>query len=273
MIGIEEVFRVLRPIALLIYGDTNSTLAGALVGAKMGIPIIHVEAGIRSYNRAMAEEVNRIVADTFSSILCCPTKEAVENLRKEGIDHKGVYLTGDVMCDMLEQSRHKIKAPLSGKYYFCTIHRPYNTDIPERMLLLLQALNGLDHKVIFAIHPRTRRSILEMGVSTSLYSNITIIDPVGYIDCLSYQSGASCVITDSGGMQKEAYMLQRKCITLRSETEWNETLRERWNILVYDNIETISSLVHEMPGIYVDGMFGDGNAAAIIVNLIKKHIQ
>jgi len=272
MSGIEEVCTALRPEAILLYGDTNSTLAGALVGAKMGIPIIHVEAGIRSYNRSMAEEVNRIVADTFSSILCCPIPEAVENLQKEGITHDGVYLTGDVMCDILERSRSRINIPLPGPYYFCTIHRPYNTDVPQRMRLLLHTLNRLDHEVIFAIHPRTRRRIEQMDLPPEQFGNIRFIDPIGYLDSLSYQYGASCVITDSGGIQKEAYMLRKKCLTLRSETEWKETLAHGWNRLVFDDIQSIVELVHEAPGDYVEHMFGEGHAAEAIVQAIKEYL-
>jgi UDP-GlcNAc3NAcA epimerase len=213
------------------------------------------------------------VADTFSSVLCCPTPEAVENLRKEGITHDGVCLTGDVMCDILEQWRDRIKAPLNKPYYFCTIHRPYNTDVPERMLLLLQTLNSLDQPVIFAMHPRTKHRLEQMWISAEHYGNLSFIEPVGYLESLSYQYGSSCVITDSGGMQKETYMLHKKCLTLRSETEWNETLANGWNRLVFNDIRSIIELVHKVPGDYIDNMFGTGKAAEIIVERIRWYFE
>jgi UDP-GlcNAc3NAcA epimerase len=270
MTEIERICSSLQPDAVLVYGDTNSTLAGSLVAVKMGIPIIHVEAGIRSFNRAMPEEVNRIVADTFARLLLCPIPQAVENLQKEGIDHKGVYLSGDLMCDLLESVRGKIHSSEQGEYYFTTIHRPYNTDKPERMRAILGTLNSLDHPVIFPIHPRTLSRLKAASIELAEYPNIRAIAPVGYIECLSMQAGATCVITDSGGIQKEAYMLQKKCITLRSETEWNETLIHGWNTLVFEDVAQIKDLVHQAPGTYEAGMFGDGRAADKIMQAIME---
>lgn len=269
MTGIEEVCTVLRPDAILLYGDTNSTLSGALVAAKMGITCIHVEAGIRSYNRAMPEEVNRIVADTFAQLLFCPIPQAVDNLRKEGISHEGVYMSGDVMCDMLELVRPKIQHPLKEKYYFSTIHRPYNTDSSTRLQRILNTLNRLEYPVIFPIHPRTDACLRAAGVQMADFPNIRFIAPVSYLTCISYQDGAECIITDSGGIQKEAYMLRKKCITVRSETEWNETLEHGWNTLVFEDIESIGRIVHKSPGDYAPCMFGGGNASETITDVLR----
>jgi UDP-GlcNAc3NAcA epimerase len=273
MAGIEEVCAGLRPDAVLLYGDTNSTLAGALVAAKMAIPTIHVEAGIRSYNRAMPEEVNRIVADTFAAVLLCPVPQAVENLRREGISHDGVYLSGDVMCDMLEIIRPKIRHPEAGPYYFATIHRPYNTDDPERLRRILGTLNSLGHPVIFPLHPRTAARMQAAGLDAGAYPNISFIPPAGYLASISYQDGAACIITDSGGIQKEAYMLRKKCITLRSETEWNETLKHGWNTLVFEDIESIPRLADSLPGEWLPDMFGDGQSSRLAADIIMNYFS
>ncbi len=270
MEGIEKVCLAERPDAVLIYGDTNTTLAGALTAVKLQIPVFHVEAGIRGFNRALPEEVNRIIADTFSTLLFCPTQEAADNLRQEGIAHEGVLLTGDVMCDMLEEMRHQIRTFSSEPYYYATLHRPYNTDEPQRLKLVLQALNGLPARVYFPLHPRTRHCMERAGFRAEVYSNIHFLEPVGYLDSLSYQAGAACIITDSSGVQKEAYMLRRKCITLRTETEWHDTLKEGWNRLVFEELEELPRLVAETPGRYVEGMFGDGGAGGRIVEQILR---
>ncbi len=272
MTKIEKVCSSENPDAILIYGDTNSTLAAALVGAKMCIPIIHIEAGLRSFNRAMPEEVNRIVADEFSTLLFCPTQQAIENLKKEGIDHAGIFLSGDVMCDTLHLVKDKIKKLNDEPYYFTTLHRPYNTDEKDRLSNILFILNDLDKMVIFPIHPRAVSRMHSFGINRKDYKNIRFIDPVGYVESLSYQSFSDAVITDSGGMQKEAYMLQKKCITLRSETEWTETLNNGWNTLVFDNIEEIKEILLNTPGYYIPDIYGTGNAAKEIVEIIKENI-
>lgn len=268
MSGIEDACARLRPDAVLLYGDTASTLAGALVAARLHIPAIHIEAGIRSYNRAMPEEVNRIVADTFAGVLCCPIAEAVTNLQREGIDHDGVHLTGDVMCDMLRFVEPRLQPARADDYYFATVHRPYNTDDPARLRAILGALNGLAHPVVLPLHPRTKQRMLSAGIATASFPNIAFIEPIGYLSCLAYQLGAACVITDSGGIQKEAYMLGRKCVTLRSETEWNATLAHGWNTLVFDDVGTLGEAVSRSPGLYVPDMFGDGHAAERIADIV-----
>ena len=273
MAEIEKVAMALKPDAMLIYGDTNSTLAAALVAAKMNIRQIHIEAGLRSYNRSMPEEINRIVADEFASLLFCPTEQAISNLRKEGITHDGIFLSGDVMCDTLKLVEQKIERKEDESYYFVTLHRPYNVDNKERLARILNTLNKLPHKVILPIHPRTVSMFKGFGLNQNDYSNIEFIQPVGYIESLSYQKYANCIITDSGGMQKEAYMLKRKCITLRSETEWTETLINGWNTLIFDNIEQIEIEIGVQPGNYIADVYGTGNAAVEIVQMINKRLN
>lgn len=272
MTEIEAVCEKEKPDALLVYGDTNSTLAGALVAAKMHISLIHIEAGLRSFNRAMPEEVNRIVADQFADILFCPTAKSVENLRQEGITHDKIFVCGDVMCDMVELIRPKIKRLFAPDYYFATIHRPYNTDDPERLKYILESFNGLDKTVIFAVHPRSIARMKTFGLSKENYANIHFIDPVGYVESISYQMFASCIMTDSGGMQKEAYMLKKKCITLRSETEWTETLENDWNTLLFQDFHKLKDVILTEPGNYISEMYGNGHAAAEICGIIKNNL-
>ncbi len=273
MAGIEGVCSTVQPDAMLIYGDTNTTLSAALVAAKAGIPLFHIEAGIRGYNRQLPEEVNRIIADTFSTLLLCPTAQAVDNLRKEGIAHEGVHLTGDVMCDLLEATRAALKPPVEGPYYFATIHRPYNTDHPERMRRIVSALAELDAPVYFTLHPRTLARLSAADIDTAAYPSVHFIGPVGYKASLSYQAGAAGVITDSSGVQKEAYMLRRPCVTLRSETEWPETLAHGWNTLLFEEMEAISGIFSKTPGTYIPGLFGNGRAAEAIVRIIREYFE
>lgn len=272
MAEIEKVCIKEKPDALLVYGDTNSTLAGTLVAAKMCIPLIHVEAGLRSFNRAMPEEINRIVADEFAALLFCPSQQAVANLKKEGITHEKIFVCGDVMCDMLELIRPQIQSIVNYPFYFATIHRPYNTDDVQRLALILDTFEKMDKKVVFAIHPRTIARMKVYGLKENDYSNINFIPPTGYVESISYQMFSDCVITDSGGMQKEAYMLRKKCITLRSETEWTETLQHNWNTLVFDNVASLSDVMQQPCGAYTEQLYGNGNAAAEIVSIIKKNI-
>ena len=273
MTEIEKVCISEKPDAILIYGDTNSTLAGTLVAAKMAIPQIHVEAGLRSFNRSMPEEVNRIVADEFASLLFCPTPQAIENLAKEGIIHDGIFLSGDVMCDTLHLVKDKIKRLFDEPYYFVTLHRPYNTDDKERLESILSVLNKLDKKVIFPIHPRAVARMNSFGIDPKTFPNIHFIEPIGYVESLSYQNYSDAIITDSGGMQKEAYMLQKKCITVRSETEWIETLQNGWNTLVFDNVGEIPEILKVPCGAHFPDVYGKGNAAAEIVQIIHSRLD
>jgi UDP-GlcNAc3NAcA epimerase len=273
MTEIERVCEIEKPDALLIYGDTNSTLAGALVAAKMEIPQIHIEAGLRSYNRSMPEEINRIVADEFAYLLFTPTDSCKENLRKEGIVHERIFLVGDVMCDIMEIIKPRVKRMVDYSYYFATIHRPYNTDDSSRLSDILLAFNSLDRKVIFSIHPRTVSKLRSFGLNTEDYQNIVFVPPSSYVESIGYQLFSEAIITDSGGIQKEAYMLHKKCITLRSETEWVETLRGGWNSILFDNIPSqLPEFIKKQPGEYIENLYGDGTAAQDIISIIRKYI-
>lgn len=271
MIGVEEIFIKEQPDLVLVYGDTNSTLAGAIVAAKLNIPIIHIEAGLRSFNREMPEEINRILTDHVSSMLFCPSEMAVKTLSEEGIT-EGVFITGDVMKDTLRLAIPFLKHKMDGnRYYFATIHRPYNADNEQRLAQLFTAFEELHAPVVFPIHPRTRKNVLQYGIQMDKYRNIRFIDPIGYFDSLSYQMYADAVITDSGGMQKEAYWLKKKCITIRKETEWNETLQQGHNTLIFDDLSILPAIIKETTKADFDEtLYGVGNAAEQIVQLIKE---
>lgn len=272
MTEIEKVCVAEKPDAVLVYGDTNSTLAGTLVAVKMHIPIIHIEAGLRSYNTQMPEEVNRIIADEFATYLFCPTTQAVENLKKEGITHANIFVCGDVMCDMLNLIKPKVKRLLDFNYYFATIHRPYNTDDIDRLRNILEVFDHLDRKVIFTTHPRTIARMESYNLAKENYSNIQFIPPIGYLDSISYQMHADCIITDSGGIQKEAYMLKKKCITLRSETEWVETLEGGWNTLIFDDLNEMSNALTTKAINYKENTYGNGDAASEICKQLIKYL-
>lgn len=267
---VEEILIKEKPDAVLLYGDTNSTIAGALAASKLHIPIIHIEAGLRSYNRQMPEEINRVVTDHLSALLFAPTSAAVQNLEKEGIQ-QGVYLTGDVMCDTLNLMIPFLEKKKDNPYYFVTLHRPYNTDEKGRLIKILQVLDRLFLPVVFPIHPRTANNLHKWGVDLDSFKNIVFVDPVGYKDCLSYQAFAECVITDSGGIQKEAYMLNRQCITIRTETEWVETLEGGCNTLVFHDLGKIEKLLAEKKSLTFKNFYGEGHAADEISDIIEKY--
>ena len=223
------------PDWLMVYGDTNGTLAGALVAAKLGIPLVHVEAGLRSFNRRMPEEINRVVTDRLAAVLCCPTETSVRNLTAEGIV-EGVHLTGDVMLDATRFFAEAAgrRAPLSsvtthgpGAYYVATVHRAGNTDDSERLAGIFEGLGRLDAPVVVPLHPRTQARLSGIAVP----GNVEMIDPLSYLRMLTLVRSARAVLTDSGGLQKEAVWLGVPCITLREETEWVETLEGGWNRL------------------------------------------
>lgn len=270
---IEEVLLSEKPDAVLVYGDTNSTLSGALAASKLHIPVIHIEAGLRSFNKSMPEEVNRILTDHISDFLFAPTDTAVANLLHEGIE-KSVYKTGDVMYDTVLLAKKVIGSDVHiQEQVLVTLHRPYNTDNLERLTTILTILNGLKYAIIFPIHPRTKNILKSANIDISIFNNINFIDPVSYFDLIRLQMESKCIITDSGGVQKEAYILKRKCITLRSETEWVETLVNGWNTLVFEDLEKLSILVEEQPGSYVGDVYGDGHAAEEIAMLIDKNLR
>lgn len=279
MIRLEEFLLQLRPRPdwVLIYGDTNSTLAGALVAAKLHLPLAHVEAGLRSYNRRMPEEINRIVADRLSNLLCCPSQQAVENLRAEGIE-RGVHRTGDVMFDALLYYRDRARERValehlipfeSGSYYLLTVHRAENTDDPDRLCRLVRILAELDRPVVWPLHPRTRKRLQELRLA--LPSTVYPMEPVGYLAMVRLLEGARKVLTDSGGLQKEAYWLGRPCLTLRAETEWGETLQEGWNRLVDLDPDRIREALYALdPLIPPQPHYGDGRAAERIAALLRE---
>ncbi len=274
---IEEVLIEERPEYVLVYGDTNSTLAGALVAAKLHIPIAHVEAGLRSFNRRMPEEINRVMTDHLSTLLFCPTATAIKNLAREGIT-QGVHRPGDVMYDALLQfveiakQRSTILSDLhlnAREYLLATIHRPDNTDLEENLENILTALRDIGEPVIFPVHPRTRQGLTRIGFDNgqSGSKNLQFVRPLGYLDMLMLEQNARLILTDSGGVQKEAYFLGVPCITLRSETEWVETVETGWNVIVGANRARILNAVNgrQWPQETPPPLFGNGRAACRIV--------
>lgn len=253
MVKLEQAMRDVKPQAVIIFGDTNSTLAGALAAAKLGIPIIHIEAGLRSYNRAMPEEINRIVADHCSQFLFAPTQTAMRILAEEGLAPIS-YFTGDIMVDSVKAgvqaatAKSEIISNLSlgnSEFYLLTLHRNYNVDDPVILKKILEELRKLDFKIVFPVHPRTRKMLAEMGV---MPANLFLTEPLGYLDFIMLQTCAKKIITDSGGIQKEAFLLKKPCITLRTETEWVETVDTGWNLLL-DPSST--GIAEKISGFYV----------------------
>jgi UDP-N-acetylglucosamine 2-epimerase len=274
--AIEDVLLVERPDCVLVYGDTNSTLAGALAASKLCVPIAHVEAGLRSFNRRMPEEINRVMADHLSDLLLCPSKTAVSNLAAEGIS-QNVHLVGDVMLDVLNWARQRAGANQSAilerfelskqDYLLATVHRSENTDEVARMSSILSAFNALDEPVVFPVHPRARKIITEMGFQPK--PHVRLIDPVGYLDMVALLGYARLILTDSGGLQKEAYWLGVPCLTLRNETEWVETVDAGWNVLVGSEWNKIVDAVHSFsPPDSHPVLYGDGAAAVKCVDLL-----
>lgn len=267
--GIEDVLIREKPDCTLVYGDTNSTLAGALASTKLHIPLAHVEAGLRSFNRAMPEEINRIVTDRIADMLFAPTQTAIDNLTHEGLS--GItWFTGDVMFDsvLYYQERimrdpEKYKTPgIPPQYMLATIHRAENTDHPDNMRNILHAFARINHEIVLPIHPRTRK-ILQS--SYTIPDNVHVIDPVGYLQMMKLTMDATKVMTDSGGLQKEAYFLKKQCITLRTETEWIETLHDQWNIITGSDPELIEKAAgSDLPQASQRAGFGDGRSAEII---------
>jgi UDP-GlcNAc3NAcA epimerase len=275
--AIESVLLKEKPDWVLIYGDTNSTLAGALAASKLHIPVAHVEAGLRSFNMQMPEEINRILSDRVSMLLFCPTKTAVTNLKAEGIVN-GVYNVGDVMYDValyykeLASKKSNILNQLNLKasgYVLATCHRAENTDHPEKLKEILSALAKLaeDLPVIFPIHPRTRRLINDYGFNGHL-KLINATDPLSFIDMIALEQSSRLIITDSGGVQKEAYFYGVPCLTTRNETEWVETVDSGWNQLVNANSDRIVNayLKLKRPSLRPE-LYGDGQAAEHIISI------
>ncbi|MGH2508877.1 MAG: non-hydrolyzing UDP-N-acetylglucosamine 2-epimerase, partial [Ktedonobacteraceae bacterium] len=266
-----------RPDWIVVYGDTNSTLAGALAAAKLQIPIAHVEAGLRSYNRAMPEEINRVVTDHLSHLLFCPTETAQKQANAEGLC-QGVEVVGDVMYDMVLQAQARLDECSEGllaslrvrpqAYALVTVHRAANTDSPEVMHSLAQALNQLDLPVIFPVNPRTRACLERYDVHWQ--QHVHLIEPLGYWKMLALERSAYRILTDSGGVQKEAFFLGVPCVTLRSETEWPETLEAGWNVLVgSDQGAILTAFQRPNPPSPGSKLFGAGDAAERIAHALS----
>ncbi|MEF8779274.1 MAG: UDP-N-acetylglucosamine 2-epimerase (non-hydrolyzing) [Haloferacaceae archaeon] len=270
--SLEPVLREEAPDVVVVYGDTNSTLSAAIAATKADPLLAHVEAGLRSDNREMPEETNRVLTDHASDLLFAPTRRAVENLSREGLDDRASW-TGDVMYDALravkpvalETSTIRSDLSLEDPYVLATVHRAGNTDDPDRLGRIVDALVSLPEPVVFPIHPRTVSALEGLGELDRLREAVELLDPVGYFDFVALLDGARRLVTDSGGAQKEAFLLDTPCVTLRAETEWTETVDAGWNVLVDADPERIRAAVRrdfdpgEKPLPY-----GDGNAAAAI---------
>jgi len=274
--AIEDVLVKEEPGVVLVYGDTNSTLAGALAAAKLHVPVAHIEAGLRSFDRRMPEEVNRVLTDHTSDLLFCPTETAVANLAAEGIT-AGVHLTGDVMVDALRENLPLAKERAADpgfspkEYFLATVHRAGNTDDPAALRAILEAFSCLEVPVVFPVHPRTRKKLAEYGIAPA--ANVRLVEPLPYFDMLALLAGARAVLTDSGGIQKEAYILEVPCVTLRENTEWVETIEDGWNVLVGADAGRIV-LEAERAGDARrrhSARFGDGHAAARIAAIITEY--
>jgi UDP-GlcNAc3NAcA epimerase len=276
LVGIEETLIGEQPHCVVVYGDTNSTLAGALAVAKLHLPLAHVEAGLRSFDRAMPEEINRVLTDHVADLLFCPTETAVRNLAREGIT-EGVHNVGDVMydavlrnMDAVERSSHLLDSLdlQSASYLLATLHRASNTDDEENLSSILQALNETDETVVLPLHPRTRHAMERVGFTPS--PRLRVLEPVSYLEMLNLEKNARLVLTDSGGVQKEAYFFGVPCVTLREETEWVETVQAGWNTLVGADKTRILNAVRTLePQGQLPQVFGDGKASQKIV----RHLQ
>ncbi|MDU7453380.1 non-hydrolyzing UDP-N-acetylglucosamine 2-epimerase [Clostridium saudiense] len=274
---LEEIYLKEKPDFVLVYGDTNSTLAGALAASKLLIPVIHIEAGLRSFNKAMPEEQNRILTDHISDLLLVPTEDAIKNLTNEGIK-KGIHNVGDVMYDAVLMFKEiaKSKSGLlkeldvnSGEYILTTIHRAENTNDINRLRNMIEALNESGEKIILPLHPRTKKFIEGYGLNFN--ENIKVIDPIGYLEMLMLEENSKMIVTDSGGVQKEAYFMGKPCITMRDETEWVETVACGWNVVVgTDKNKILDNIRNFKPTSIQQAIFGDGNAAQKILNIINE---
>ena len=273
LMGIEEILITENPDFVIVFGDTNTTLAGVIAAAKLRIRVIHVEAGLRSFNRSMPEELNRVAADHLSDYLFAPTEIAMANLNRENLAEKS-YKTGDIMVDALRKNMKIALAKsdidrvlkLPDDFYLLTLHRPYNVDNPVNLSMILNKLGSLNIKIIFPCHPRTKMIISSQGIK--IPENFCLSEPLGYFDFLKTQNMASKIITDSGGVQKEAYLNKTPCITIRTETEWTETIDAGWNILIQPEDEDFSEIIKNFnPVGEFRNLYGN-NVAKDMTNLI-----
>lgn len=280
LIALEDIYLKEKPDMVLVYGDTNSTLAGSLCASKLLIPVAHVEAGLRSFNKAMPEEQNRILTDHISELLFTPTLTAVNNLKAENIT-KGVHNVGDVMYDAVNLFKERAKEVSTitkdlnldpESYILSTIHRAENTNNIERLTSIIAALNECGKKIILPLHPRTKKFISEYNLHVS--DNVKIIDPVGYLEMLALQENSAKIVTDSGGVQKEAYFLKKPCITMRDETEWVETVTNGWNVIVGSDSKKIKNAIENFnPTGVPASAFGNGDTSSLITDIIENYLK
>ena len=274
---IEEILVIEKPNIVLVYGDTNSTFAGALAAVKLHIPVVHIEAGLRSFNRRMPEEINRILTDQISSYLFVPSEEARKNLLNEGVDKNKIFIVGDIMYDVSLYYKEKKVKPIwfdelnIDKFILCTIHRAENTDDPHKLKNIFEGLSASKTSIILPLHPRTLDKIKKEGIS--IPTNIYIVEPVGYLEMVWLEINSELIITDSGGVQKEAYFHGKQCITLRDETEWVELVQSGVNILVGNDIRKIKSAINNVQLTCIDNnIYGQGNTAGQIANFLEVNI-
>ena len=279
LIGLEDIFLHQKPDVVITFGDTNTTLATGLAATKLNIPVAHVEAGLRSHNREMPEEINRILTDHISDYLFAPTLTAMENIKIENLYGKP-FLVGDVMYDSLlyygkiaeQKSRILKNLKLRQKeYILLTLHRPYNVDNIHKLQNIFSALKQTKKIIVLPVHPRSRKMIER--TNTIIPENISIIEPLGYLDFIFLQKHSEKIITDSGGIQKEAYLNGIPCITIRPETEWIETVEAGWNVLVGDKKDQlIENCLHFKPSHNRPRYFGDGNSSKKIISILESHL-
>jgi UDP-GlcNAc3NAcA epimerase len=282
--AIEEVLLQTHPEWVLVYGDTNSTLAGALAAAKLHIPVAHVEAGLRSYNRRMPEEINRVLTDHVSDLLFAPTETAVANLAKEGFDRKKIHLVGDVMYDVALRYSHRAESVSSilkkldlrnKEYLLATIHRAENTDNLEKIRMIVESLQSIANEmpVVLPLHPRTRATLEKHGLLQLTQGALKVIPPVGYIDMVMLEKHSALIATDSGGVQKEAYFFRVPCVTMREETEWVELINLGWNRLAppvdKDTLVTALKSAIGSQGLPAE-IYGDGQTAPKVVQTLRE---
>lgn len=272
LIEIEKILLIEKPNFIVVYGDTNSTLAGAIAAAKLKIPVVHIEAGMRNHNIQVPEEINRTLVDRISSLRFAPSKDAVKNLFEEGLS-TNTFLVGDITTDLLKEIGNEINELVNDKFYFATIHRPSNTDSRKRILQVLYALNNLEYKVILAIHPRTKNAVNNWNILLDEFKNIDVIEPIGFFDTISHVLTSEGVITDSGGLQKEAYILKKKCTTILEYTPWQETLLGSWNYLLFHDLSNLNEIMNREvdDNQYISNCYGDGMVASKIMDCIVNY--
>jgi UDP-GlcNAc3NAcA epimerase len=280
--ALEPLVQEIAPDAVLVYGDTNSTLSGALAGAQAAVPVVHVEAGMRSFDRSMPEELNRVLVDHASRLLLCSSEVAVENLRRENVSAT-VELVGDVMVDVAATIQPRARTRLDllsarglapGAYVLATAHRAGNVDVPTRLTALVELLLAVPVPVVFPVHPRTLARLREAGLEERLARDgqVTLTPPLGYLEMTALLCNARAALTDSGGLQKEAYLAGVKCITLRPSTEWTETVELGWNVLVDLDRSAVLAALERDPPAERPQLYGDGHAGEHVLAALTLHL-